>query len=361
VRTIVSLYIASLKEFLRDRMALFWTMAFPILFIVLFGLIFSGNNAPSYTVGLVNQDSGATGQAIAAAFGQVKAFTIKTGALDQQLDALRQGKLDLVIVIPAGLSDNVQAGLSTGVQVYYDQTKQTNGQIELSIVQQVLTGVNRQAFHTVPPPLILAPQGIVAHSLSDVDFLVPGILAMALMQLGIFGTAQPLVALREQQVLRRLSATPLPRWKLLVSQVLNRLTISVVQAALIVGIGAYAFKVQVANPAALAGLVLLGAAMFVSLGYLIASVARTQDSAGGISQAINFPMMFLSGIFFPIAVLPAFLLPVVRALPLTYLADAFRQVMVDSTPDFPITTDLLVVAGWVLACTVLSARLFRWE
>jgi ABC-2 type transport system permease protein len=360
VITVLSLYIASLKEFTRDRLALFWTMAFPILFIILFGLIFSGGSSPSYSVGLVNQDSGQMGAAIAQAFKGVKVFTIKTGALSDQLDTLKKGQLDMVVVIPADLSQNAQSNQSTGIQVYYDQSKQTDAQIELGIVQQVLASFNQNITHTVPP-LTLAPQGIAAQSLTTEDFLVPGILAMALMQLGLFGTAQPLVALREQQILRRLGATPLPRWKLLVSQVLNRLTIAAVQAATILGIGAYAFKVHVSNPLQVSGLVLLGALMFVSLGYLIASVARTQDSATGISQAINFPMMFLSGIFFPLAVLPAFLLPVVRALPLTDLADAIRQVMIGSTPTFPLTIDLAIVGGWIVGCTLLSMRLFRWD
>lgn len=358
--TILSLYIASLKEFARDRMALFWTIAFPILFIVLFGLIFSGNGSANFTVGLVNEDTGPMGQAIAQGFTHVSAFTIKSGARDTELNALRQGNLDLVVILPADLSQNAQASTTTGIQVYYDQSKGANAQIEISIVQQVLAGFNQGITH-ISPPLALDPHGIAAQSLRSVDFLVPGILAMALMQLGIFGTAQPLVSLREQQVLRRLGATPLPRWKLLVSQVLNRLTISAVQAALILGIGAYAFQVHIGNPLQVASLVLLGAVMFVSLGYLIASISRTSDSANGIAQAINFPMMFLSGIFFPLALLPAFLAPIVRALPLTYLADAFRQVMIGSTPSFPLALDLAIVAAWVVACGVLSIFLFRWE
>jgi ABC-2 type transport system permease protein len=360
MRTVLSLYIASLKEFARDRMALFWTMAFPILFILLFGLIFSGNGSSTFTVGLVNEDSGPIGQTIAQQFGKVSVFTIKTGSQQAELNALKAGNLDMVIVLPSDLSQNVQSKLSTGIQVYFDQSKTANSQIELGLVQQTLAGVN-QGLGQTAPPLMLDPQGIAAQSLRTVDFLVPGILAMALMQLGIFGTAQPLVSLREQQVLRRLGATPLPRWKLLAAQVLNRLTISGAQAALILGIGAYAFKVHVGNPLLVVGLVLLGATMFVSMGYLIAAVSRTQDAASGISQAINFPMMFLSGIFFPLALLPAFLAPIVRALPLTYLADAFRQVMISSTPDFPLMLDLGIVAAWVAACTVLSIFLFKWE
>jgi ABC-2 type transport system permease protein len=359
--TVLSLYWASLKEFLRDRMALFWTIAFPVLFIVLFGLIFSGNSSISYNLGLVNLDNGPVGQQLGTAFGKVSAFKINSGAQSAELNALKNGQRDLVVIIPADTSAQVQAHQTTNLQLYYDPSKTTDSQIELSIVNQVVTGLN-QGITQVTPPLAVQPVTVQTQTLSTVDFLVPGILAMALMQLGIFGTAQPIVALREQQVLRRLGATPLPRWQLLTSQVLNRLTIALFQTGVIVGIGIGAFHVHMTgNPLEFVGLVVLGALLFISLGYLIAAVSRTQAAATGIGQAINFPMMFLSGIFFPLALLPAFLAPIVNALPLTYVADAIRQVMIGGTPIFPITTDVLVVSGWVVACTVLSIVLFRWE
>jgi ABC-2 type transport system permease protein len=361
MRTVISLYWASLKEFLRDRSAVFWTVAFPVLFIVLFGLIFSGNSSVSYNMGLVNLDTGPVGAQLASAFGHVSAFKVHTGSQVAELAALRGGQRDLVVVIPADTSAQVAAHQTASVRLYYDPSKTTDAQIEQTIVNQVFAAFN-QGITQVTPPLAVQPVTVQAQTLRYVDLLVPGILAMALMQLGIFATAQPIVALREQQVLRRLGATPLPRWQLIASQILNRLTVALFQTGVIVGIGIAAFQVRMmGNPFEFVGLVLLGAFMFIALGYLVAAVSRTQAAAAGIGQAINFPMMFLSGIFFPLAVLPAFLLPVVRALPLTYLADAIRQVMINSTPDFPITIDVLVVAGWAVACMLLSIVLFRWE
>ena len=360
--TVISLYLASVKEFIRDRAAMFWTLAFPILFIVLFGIIFSGGGSANYTVGLVNQDDGTVGQALTRAFGAVKPFTIKSGSYDDAMKALKQGQRDLVIIIPAGLSQQVSSGQPAQVQMFYDpSTNQADAQIKVGITQQVLASFN-QSMKPYTPPLTLAPTTITTHQLRTVDFLMPGILAMALMQLGLFATATPLVSLREEQVLRRLGATPLPRWQLLTSQVMLRLTIGIAQSALIIGLSVEAFHVQIqGNYAALAGLIVLGALMFVALGYLIASIAKTVESASGISSAVNFPMMFLSGIFFPLAALPAFLTPVVRALPLTYLADAFRQVTIGSVPEFPIYVDIAVLAGWIVVCGLLSARLFKWE
>jgi ABC-2 type transport system permease protein len=360
--TVISLYIASIKEFTRDRAAMFWTLAFPVLFIVLFGVIFSGNNSANYTVGLVNEDTGPIGQQLTQAFHSVTPFTIKPGSYTDELNGLKQGQRDLVIVIPAGLSQQVNEGQPATIQMFYDpSTNQADAQIKVGITQQVLATFNQQ-MKPYTPPLTLEQTTTTSHQLRSVDYLMPGILAMALMQLGLFGTATPLVSLRQEQVLRRLGATPLPRWQLLSSQVMLRLTIGIAQCALIIGLSVSAFHVQIqGNYAALAGLIILGALMFVALGYLIASVARTVESASGIASAVNFPMMFLSGIFFPLAVLPAFLTPIVRALPLTYLADAFRQITIGSVPEFPISVDIAVLAGWIVVCGLLSARLFKWE
>lgn len=359
--TVLQLYVANIKEFVRDRAALFWTLAFPLLFIILFGVIFAGPSAPNYTVGLVNQDNGPIGASLVDAFKRIDAFKIKEGSEQRQVGDLKKGQVDMVVVIPAGASEAVRANRTAGVRVYYDPSNTTDSQIKLSIVQEVLTRFN-QSVTQVNPPLALEPRTTSTTTFSAVDFLVPGILAMALMQLGLFATATPLVQLRQEGVLRRLGATPLPRWTVLVSQVLLRLTIGLVQAALILGLGFAVFGVKMqGNPLVLFGLIVLGALSFIAMGYLIASVSRTVEAASGISTAVNFPMMFLSGIFFPISVLPVFLTPVVRALPLTYLGDAIRQVMVGGVPEFPIMVDVAVMAAWTAVCALLSIRLFRWE
>jgi ABC-2 type transport system permease protein len=364
---IFTLYVASLKEYLRDRLTLFWTLAFPILFILLFGLIFSGGGSSIYNVALVNLDSGQAGQTIMQTFqsSQIKKiFAVKTGStVDQEnsfQDQLKNGQLDMVIVLPPNLSANAGAGTATNVQLYYDGSKEPQGQIMLGVVQNVLTAINQQ-FTNQQPLITPDVRSVTTSTLNAIDFLVPGILAMSLMQLGLFGTTLPLVSLRERKILRRLGATPLPRSAVLVSQVLLRLTISLFQTALILGIGYFVFHVAIANPLATAGIVVLGALMFISLGYFLASVARTQESANAITQAINFPMLFLSGVFFSISALPVFLAPIIKILPLSYLADAMRQMMINSTPDFPLTVDIAVLAGWTIVCALLSVRLFKWE
>ena len=355
------LYLANLKEFTRDRMAMFWTLAFPVFFIVIFGIIFSGGGNTTFTVGLAVQDQGPVGSAVRQSFHAVPAFDITDGSQDTLLTKLKQGDLQVVVVVPDNASSAVAQGQTVPIQTYYDPSNQTTAQIVLAVVRQVVDAIDQQITQR-PNLLTVSPQTITAASLRTIDFLLPGILAMALMQLGLFATAPALVQLREQQVLRRIGATPLPRTTLLTAQVLHRLTIGLSQTLIIILVGAWAFNVHIlGNLALLAGVVLLGAVMFVALGYLISGLANTQDSVNGITQLINFPMMFLSGLFFPVDVMPAWIQPVVAALPLTYLADALRQIMVGAPPVNSLNLDLIVLAAWALVCSVLAVRFFRWE
>ena len=107
--------------------------------------------------------------------------------------------------------------------------------------------------------------------------------------------------------------------------------------------------------------VALGALAFTALGYVIASFARTEEAANGITQAVQVPMMFLSGIFFPLAFMPSWMQTVAWFLPLTYLGDALRQTMIGGSPLVPLGVCFLVLAGWLVVCLSISARFFRWS
>ncbi len=355
------LYLASVKEFLRDRMALFWTLAFPILFILLFGVVFAGGGDASYNVGLAIEDQGAAGAQLADVIRSVGALEILEGDRDELVAGLENGEHRVVVVIPEGLSTQLARGEPAEVEVVYDPTNTVTSQIVLNLIERVIERFDRQLTES-PVLLSIEPVSVVSERLRGIDFLLPGILGMALMQLGLFGTAPQLVQLREQQVLRRIGATPLPRVTLLASQVLMRLSLGIAQTLLIVLVGLWIFDVTiVGSPVLLAGFVLLGALMFVAMGYMISGFAKTQESVNGITSLLNFPMLFLSGLFFPLEVMPAWIRPVVHAIPLTYLADALRQIMVGAPPQYGLGIDAVVLGGWLAGCAFLAVRFFRWE
>ena len=359
------LTVANIKSFVRDRAAIFWTLAFPILFVVLFGSIFSGGTT-RFEVGWVDQDASEASRRLREAFGQVALLELRDASEEDALRRMREGELRAVIVVPRGLQDALTAavtgtpGSAFGLRVLTDPSQQTSSQTVQQIVGQVV-GATNQALSGRPPALTLQVEALQTQRITPAAYFVPSILAMALMQLGVF-SAIPLVAQREKLILKRLGATPLRRWTLVASNVAMRLLVALVQAVLIVGIGAALFSVTiVGNLLLVAALVVLGAITFISLGFVIASYARTEDSANALTSIVQFPLMFLSGIFFPIDFMPDFLRPVATLMPLTYLGDALRQTMVGGSAFAPLPVDVAVLGAWLLGSFAIAARFFRWQ
>jgi ABC-2 type transport system permease protein len=366
MRAFRALSVANLRSFLRDRAALFWTLAFPVTFVILFGTIFSGGGNPNYDLGWVDQDGSPAAAQLRAAFDHSGVVTLHDGTLDAEQASMKKGNLAGIIVVPAGLGAAVTAGSQgsaaspVALTVYTDPTRTTAAQTITQIASAIVNATNL-ALSGKPPVLSVTAASIQTEQLSNVSYFVPSILAMALMQLGVFA-AIPLVQQREKLILKRLSATPLPRVTLVASNIIVRLVLAGAQTALIVGIGIQVFGVQLTGgwPAILA-LVALGAMTFVSIGYVIGSFARTEEAANGMTSIVQFPLMFLSGIFFPLEIMPEWLRGVATFMPLTYLGDALRQTMVGGIPFQPLGIDVAVLAGWLVACLAISARFFRWQ
>ncbi len=375
MKTFRELYLANLREFTRDRTALFFTVAFPILFILMFGLIFSRPNRLDARVGIALEDQGTVAQQVATALESLpkgqpgqqaednpfSELTFEHGSQTALEGKLRRGDLDAVVVIPAGTTDRVSKGQPAAVQLQVDQSQQSTAPFLQGVVGGIVDQTDRRITRS-QPVLQLEVKPVLAESLKAIDYLIPGILAMSIMNLGLFATAQPLIALRTQGVLKRLRATPLPSSTLLAAYVALRLTTAFIQTALIVGIGVLVFKVlMLGSWLALAGWVLLGTLTFIAIGFFTAAVARTEESGTALTNLVSFPMLFLSGIFFPVNSLPGFLAPIVRAIPLTYMADALRQTMIDAPPINTQWVNLGVQAAWLVAMTALAIRFFNWE
>jgi ABC-2 type transport system permease protein len=285
---------------------------------------------------------------------------VSEGELSDKLTELEDGDLRAVVVIPADIEASIAAGRAVAITVYHDPSQTASAQIILPVLRQIVGEINQQLTQQ-PVLLTLTEESILSQNLRFIDFFVPGILAMSIMMTGFFGVV-PLIEWREKKVLKRLGVTPLRRSTVVLSQVALRLVLTVLQAIILLGVAYFAFDVQViGNWFMLFGLLLLGTLSFISIGYLVASRARTVESAMPIINLITFPMMFLSGIFFPVEMMPDFMRPVVEAFPLTYLGDALRQIMVDAPPLHSLTTNIVVLGGWFIVCMALAIRFFRWE
>ena len=195
-----------------------------------------------------------------------------------------------------------------------------------------------------------------------IDYLLPGIVVMAAMITGIMRTSTGFVQEREQGVYRRLALTPLKRTTLIGSQLLQHYFVIVVQTLLLVAIGGIAFKTHLTGNQALFWLILsIGALCFMSIGFALSGLIKTARSATPINQIVYFSLMFLGGIFFPNSMLPNWLGNAAKVLPSTQMGDALRAIIYNSAGIGDIWQKLLVMAGWIVACLIISIRFFRWE
>jgi len=363
MQALLALTRANIRSYTRDRAAVFWTLAFPLVFIVLFGLIFQGSGTTRLTFGWVDSDGSAAAINLQAGFEALDGITLVETTREDAVDQMKVGKVDSVIVVPVGYGaslDAAQAGGGTPVQieVYTDPSRP---QLAGSVYQAVGTVLGVVNLGGRPPLVVPSPQIVQTENLNAISYFVPSMLGLSIMQVGIFA-AIPLVADREKLILKRLAATPLRRWQLVGSNVLMRVLIAFTQAIIIVAVGSLAFGVEVVGSLVLvAAFVTLGAMAFLALGYVIASFAKTEDAANGMTSMIQFPMMFLSGAFFQIDQMPQFLQVVARLIPLTYLADALRQVMVGGAAFAPLWVCAAVLIGWLVICFGIAARKFQWQ
>jgi ABC-2 type transport system permease protein len=361
MRALLSLTAANIRSYTRDRAALFWTLAFPLIFIFMFGLIFQGGGTSGLNLGWADEDGTPAAGSLREAFDSLTGVQITPSDRAASLASMKDGKVDAVIVVPAGYGTAVGSGGGAGPTsiVLYTDPSRSNlaGSVEQTVAA-VLGVVNLQG----KPPLVTATQETLqTQDLNFISYFVPSMLGLSVMQVGIFA-AIPLVADREKLILKRLAATPLKRWQLVGSNVMMRLLIALVQSVIIVGVGVAFFGVEITGPWALTAVfVSLGAVAFLALGYVIASFAKTEDSANGMTSIVQFPMMFLSGTFFPIAAMPAPLQTVARLIPLTYLSDALRQVMVGGAAFASLGVCAAVLVGWLVACFAIASRKFQWQ
>ncbi len=360
MKTTFQLLWASFKQFLRDKSSLFFTFAFPIVFMVIFGLIWSGDNNFSADIGLAVEDNSPAAQAVSQAFNGIPAFKVTTGSLEDLVARLKKGEIKAVVQVPENLGADLAGRQPVDLQLYYDPSNTTTTQVILPIVNQIVEQMDRQ-INRQPALLGVHEESIQSHQLRNIDYLVPGIIAMSIMTTGLF-CAVPLIQQREKKILKRWSATPIRRSSLIYSQVIFRLVLAVAQTAILVFIANAIFGVQMlGNWVQLLGLVVLGALCLISIGYVIASLVRTEEGAMPVIQLVQFPMMFLSGIFFPLEMLPNFMKPLVNAMPLTYLGDALRQVMIQAVPSHTMLLNIIVMGGIMALCLLASIKLFRWE
>ncbi len=364
IKTIV-LY--SIKMFFRDKTAIFFSLFLPLVIMSIFGVMNFGA-ASKVKMGIVDEAKSQATAPVVEGLKKVSNLEITENNLSIEKGELEKGNRDVVLILPKDFGKNI-AQLKMGqkvapqeIQLLYNNNKQNStASIGTTIVNQVLDRYTHAVTQT-PDIFVLKQEAISSKNLTYVDFLIPGIVALGIMQMSVIGVASVFVNWRERGILRRLLATPVKPRIILFSQVATRLIISIMQTTTILTVGVLFFGIHIAGSIPLILLLgLMGGVVFLCFGFTVSGIGNSQNTVMALANIVMMPMMFLSGVFFPRDGLPNWLQTITHYLPLTYLADALRGVIIDGSSMLAIRNDILGLLVWMVITFILAIRFFRWE
>ena len=358
----LKIFTYDLKMTLRQREALFWLFLFPVLLMVILGFVFGSSGEVKLRIGVVDLDGSPVSQAIVEALQGSDAFVVEVGSEEAERAALKDGDRNGILIIPAGFGQGAMSGETVEVTTIINQSEVSTAQMTSLALGYVVEKIG-QGMSGAPQVIVVNEES--AQDVKDfeyVDFMVPGILAMVLMFGGLAGYSLEIAGYREKGILRRIKVSPLSLPTFLAAGIVSVLIFTLLQSALLLAIGSLAFNLHInGSYFYITALVIIGALSFLALGFLIASLTKNMRSAGLASQAIAMPMMFLSGIFFSVEWVPTPLKVIAQCMPLYYLGDALRQVMIDSASLLDVWVDILVLLAMGAIAFIASIRFFRWE
>lgn len=350
---------ASLISFLRNRQALFFTFFFPLLTMGIFGLI-GFDTPPTFDVALITRSPQPQTQQFVDQIKKFNVLEITETDLDKALAELKEDNLIAAIEIPDDFITPT-VGQTKELKVYINQGKQAEAQAVVSILGQYLDKTSL-ALANVPAYFSLKEEIVGSRNMKYIDFLLPGLLAMSIMQMSVFSVAFVLVQYKEKGVLKRLLATPMKSSEFITANVVTRLIVSVIQAAIFIAMGVLVLKAQVVGSYLLVLLcVILGVLVFLGFGFAVSGIAKTVDSVPALANIVVFPMLFLGGVFFSIDNMPSWLQSIAKLLPLTPFSGALRDVMTKDASLGDISGKLLSMAIWAVILIAVATFTFSMQ
>jgi ABC-2 type transport system permease protein len=376
-----------LMELFRNRLGLIMLVLMPIFMMGMVGFIFPSNNNLSHvSIGLVNQDSGFGGSTIGSqtfltfltmANSNTSMLEISNVADVTSLkDSVQRGELLGGIVIPSNFTQSILSGQQGTLIIVIDNSNpQISAAMNSSLTsafQQMGTylaqqniirtnpGINATTALAMVQPYNVQSEGVVTGHTSYFDFVAPGIMAMTVMMSVMTGLPAAISQEKEVGTLDGMMVAPINRLSIIVGKTLAQTARGLLQGVVILILASVLFGVSIQGSILLVfGLLLLGVFSFVGLGVVLTSFAKDQETAMMIMMTLMFPMMFLSGVFFPVQQMPWYMQDISKMLPLTYAADALRKVMVLGAGIPQISTELLVLITFGVVMISIALPVFK--
>jgi ABC-2 type transport system permease protein len=361
--TIVVFSKINAKRFFRDKLAIFFTIGFPLIFLAIFGSLFNGNNDVSFKIALINKANSSYATQFTQQSASNKIFKInsKITTLDQAKEKMKNNELDAVIVLPKDFGQ--VKGLYPGGQavVYYSQNNAQAGQTLVSVLQEQFNQINSKLVVQTTPFRVEA-KSTNQNSLTLFDYTFAGMLGFSIIGLGIFGPVNVFPELKKQGILRRLHSTTLKVWQYFTSNVISQGLIGLIAIAVLFAFSVIVFDLQMMGSYFdFIVFIIISIITIYGIGLAIGGWAKNERQAAPLANLIVFPMIFLSGTFFPRFLMPEWLQNLSYYLPLTPINEGIRLIVTEGKSLSQLGSQLALIGVWAIIIYLVAFKTFRWE
>ena len=388
-----------LTEFPRDRMRLVVFLIMPIFMMILTGFIFPNQSSiKDIPIGIVNSDS-EVGSQLKESLSNIemskgnKAFIVKEyKTVDQVKEAIKKQDVNGALIVPEDFSKVIMSSKQAKITIIEDQSSPQISKTTTSVLTKVvemfgqkigsqkvemLLSMNAQtakpdtSMQQMPSsgqtdsssyitPISVEVKGLIEGETNYFDFVAPGIIAMIVLTAVLTGLAASVSVEREHGTLDGILIAPISRLSIIMGKALSQSVRGLIQGALVLLLAMILFGVHINGSLLLVTLILiLGIFSFVGLGILVSASAAQQESAMQVLSMVQFPMLFLSGVFFPIQQMPSFMQVISKCVPLTYAVDALRKVMILGAGIGDVTKELLILVLFGAVTLIIAVPLFK--
>lgn len=353
------------RRFFRDKTAIFFTVMFPLIFLFVFGGIFGGNNDTSFKVALINQSDSKFAETYQKQASESSLLNVSPdiNTLDAAKEKMGRSEIDATILLPENFgvikkSEKIPSGTA---EVIYTQNNEQAAQTLTSILEAQFKKVNAK-FVVIKEPFTVKSTQTNQESLSRFDYTFAGLLGFSIIGIGIFGPVNVFPELKKQGILRRFHTTSLRVWQYFTSTMISQAVIGLVSVAVQFAVAITIFDLNVVgNYFELILFLTLSIITILGIGLAIGGWAKNERQAAPLSNLVVFPMMFLSGTFFPRFLMPEWLQNISGFLPLTPIIDGIRLIATEGKHLTQIGPQVGLIAAWTLVIYVIAFRVFRWE
>jgi len=355
---------AYIRRLFRDKVALFFTFLFPVLFLFVFGSINRGSGDISFTVAVINNSDSSFSQQFIGELEKNETFKIKEDVttLDDARERMGRGEIDTIIEAPEGFGEENAQGVPAGkLNVYYEEASPQGGQTIAAVLQGTLDGINKQ-FGQPDAPLSVEQKSTATENLSSFDYIFSGLLGFTILSLGIFGLANAMPAEKKTGAFRRLRAAPIGASQLVLANAGAYLVSGLLSLVLMFVVATQMFDFTMRGDY-LTLLVFIIFSIFVMFGFglAIGGWAKNENQSAPLTNVVALPLMFLSGVFFPRFLFPEWLQGITGYLPLTPIVDGIRYITTEGARLIDLGPQLLILLIWGVVIYIIAFKFFRWE